>query len=101
MNDVIREGATLSIADAIDADLEDELEAIGIHMIFTLRRDRSVRQWFGCPTTDCHRPSAVLHFAGGHLVCWASTRSLNDASKGPRSLNDASKGLASVEQAPR
>jgi hypothetical protein len=53
MDDVIRDGARLSIADAIQADREDELEAIDIHMIFTLRRDRSVRQWFRCPSREC------------------------------------------------
>ena len=85
MDDVIRDGARLSIADAVEADLEDQLEAIGIHMIFTSRRDRSVRQWFRCPSRECHRKCAVLYYAGGRLVCRACARSLNDASKGPAS----------------
>jgi hypothetical protein len=77
MDDAIRDGARLSIADAAEADLEDMLEAIGIRMIFTARRDRSLRQWFRCPTPECHRRCAVLHFTGGRLVCAACVRSLN------------------------
>ena len=65
MDDTIRDGARLSIADAIEADLEDKLAAIGIHMIFTPIRGGGVRQPFRCPNRECHQPCGLLHFAGG------------------------------------
>jgi hypothetical protein len=40
-DDIIRDGARLSIADAVEADLENQLKTAGIQMIFTLSAHES------------------------------------------------------------
>ena len=46
----IEDGAHLSIADAIDAGLENHLAAVGVRIVYTLKTGGVARPWFQCPT---------------------------------------------------
>ncbi len=81
MDCTIDNEASLSIADAIDAGLEDELATVGIRIVYTLDACGAARPWFQCPTPECAERCSVLHHSAGRLVCRTCFRSIENGER--------------------
>jgi hypothetical protein len=70
------DAARLLIADVTRGELEDELIAAGIRIVYTPRSGGWVRRLFQCPSPECEQHCAALYHIRGRLVCRACAAAL-------------------------